>query len=179
MGCHTWFWIPATITQEEAEKLYVKELEYCSLEWAKMLCVWYLPYTYFMIWWSKLTKSKSYYRYLHKEDIYYPFETKEQIGWYINVNYRSCRMVSKGMCKKAIWRRINGHYRYFDDKGAYECSKKYHDVFRVYGYPDVVLTSYEEVVQYLETCENKTIYDSLERVKEFFIEYPKGLITFG
>lgn len=59
---------------------------------------------------------------------------------------------------------------------------KYHDVFRKYGYPDDVLTSYEETIAYIEDPENEVMNiqpNYKEQLKQFWNEFPDGIITFG
>lgn len=81
----------------------------------------------------------------------------------------------------------------FDETGLYkECG--YHDIFRVYGYPDVRLHSYKECESFLnsekvvepnsrkgegfyELGQSKT--ETLTTCKKFYDSHPNALITFG
>ena len=63
----------------------------------------------------------------------------------------------------------------------YEVVDGFHDIFRVYDYPDDVLTSYKETVEYLkkkgyEVCMH---YDTLDNLRKFWKKYPNGIIKFG
>jgi hypothetical protein len=51
------------------------------------------------------------------------------------------------------------------------------DLFRIGGYPDTVLTSYKQTVEY---CKQFNIgEDKLESTYQFFKDHPDGLIQFG
>lgn len=58
---------------------------------------------------------------------------------------------------------------------------EYHDVFRKYGYPEDVLFSMEETIEYIMEPKNKCLLytDTMKRLIEFWTEYPDGCITFG
>lgn len=66
-----------------------------------------------------------------------------------------------------------------------------YDCFRAYGYPDNILRSYEETIEFICTYQYsgihaipgepaiKTFEDTDQKLKLFFARYPCGIITFG
>ena len=77
---------------------------------------------------------------------------------------------------------------YIPEKGLYiECDKEYHDLFRIYGYPNDALFSYAETLEYIKKYEkeNNTIVPLLMNddtgktyLEEFWEKYPDGMINF-
>lgn len=72
-----------------------------------------------------------------------------------------------------------------------ECDENYetiqHDTFRVSNYPDTVLHSYEEYLEFVRNPENGaylnpngSTWDAADaRMKEFWEKYPDGVVRFG
>lgn len=55
-----------------------------------------------------------------------------------------------------------------------------HDIFRIGGYPNDKLTSYEETLKFIDTNQIIVESDTISRLQEFFDSEPKGgLIVFG
>lgn len=65
--------------------------------------------------------------------------------------------------------------------GFYQEADGYHDLFRKYGYPEDMLFSYEDTMDYINNQDNECYtYESTElHLKEFWAEYPNGMIKFG
>ena len=59
-----------------------------------------------------------------------------------------------------------------------------HDIFRRYKYPDDELYSFEDTISYFDNL-NNCCYSSLDResmikrIKEYWKQYPNGMIKFG
>jgi len=159
MGCHTWFYRKIERTQEEAKQSCVKYLKNArNLAWK----IHRKPNNYCGIEWNT---------------------TKEEQLNQINCLNRQIRMVSNNLCKKAVWNNQNDEdlVKYFEDKGLYIEDTGFHDVFRKYGYPDDVLFSIKETLDYIQNKENDcTVYENtIERLNEFWSKYPNGAISFG
>ena len=89
--------------------------------------------------------------------------------------------------KKITIESLYCHFSYDDiilyHKGKfYVDSDEYHDLFRKYGYPDDVLESYQETLDYINNPDNNCIiyYDGCyDKLKEYWEKYPDGIICFG
>lgn len=70
---------------------------------------------------------------------------------------------------------------FIKEKEWYEDVDDFHDLFRKYGYPDDMLFSLEETLEYINDPKNEcTVYEYTEnRLKEFWEKYPDGMIQFG
>lgn len=66
-------------------------------------------------------------------------------------------------------------------RGFYQEVEDYHDVFRKYGYPEDMLFSYAETIDYVNNPTNECFtYDfTLDLLQRFWAEYPSGMIRFG
>ena len=56
---------------------------------------------------------------------------------------------------------------------------EFHNLFRTSCFEDVILTSYEETVKYIEDNNCETFDYTYDKLKEFFEKYPNGVIEFG
>lgn len=56
---------------------------------------------------------------------------------------------------------------------------EYNDLFRIKNYPKKIITSRKNLRQWMGKRYFKLTNEQLERVSEFFREYPGGVITFG
>jgi len=56
---------------------------------------------------------------------------------------------------------------------------EYHDLFRESGYPETVLTSFEETIKYIKEYNCQTFDFTEEKLKLFWCKYPNGRIEFG
>jgi len=92
-------------------------------------------------------------------------------------------MVENNFCQIAVWNHQNDKYltEYIEGKGLYIEDTGFHDVFRKYGYPENKLFSLKETLEYINNPENNcTIYENtIERLEDFWINYPDGFIEFG
>lgn len=68
---------------------------------------------------------------------------------------------------------IKGHY------GLYVDIEKYHDIFRVKNYPTKVIHNRRELRKWMKKKYFELTDYQLEKISEFFREYPDGVITFG
>jgi hypothetical protein len=66
-------------------------------------------------------------------------------------------------------------------KGHGVCKKvpEFHDVFRVKNYPEDILKSLDQTVNFIEANECEVFDDTHDRLKEFWDKYPNGLIYFS
>jgi hypothetical protein len=69
----------------------------------------------------------------------------------------------------------------FSEGNIYLEIEEYHDMFRVYNYPEKELHSLDETIEFISNEENKCqINDySMDSIHEFWKKYPNGLICFG
>lgn len=56
---------------------------------------------------------------------------------------------------------------------------EYHDLFRIGGYPETLLHSYDETIKFIKENDCKTYDYTNEKIKEFWNKYPNGVIDFG
>lgn len=159
MGCHTWFYRKIERTQEEA----------------KQNCLQYLKHSRNLGW--KIYKNPNGYA-----GIDWQVSKEEQLR-YIHLLNRQIRMVSNNLCQKAVWNKQNDKdlVEYFEGKGLYIEDTGFHDVFRKYGYPEDQLLSLEETLNYINNPLNECVIDdkTLDRLNEFWVKYPDGMIEFG
>jgi len=91
---------------------------------------------------------------------------------------RQIRMVENGYCQRAVWNHQPELSEYINN--IFYINSEYHDVFRIGDYPEDVLYSYEECLEYIKQYELKhNIIVDVYRLKEFWDKYPDGIITFG
>lgn len=57
---------------------------------------------------------------------------------------------------------------------------QFYDAFRVLDYPEITLTSYDETIAYIESRKESVYTDdfTFDKLKQFFNEYPDGIISF-
>lgn len=158
MGCHTWFYRKIERTQEEATSICLKKLKKeRNLSW-------------------KIIKNPNY---LSME-----WQSKDwQLKW-IKILNRQIKAVANGFYQRAVWNRQDDDNltQYVDGKGLYIEDTGYHDVFRKYGYPEDKLFSLEETLEYINNPKNQCVLIpdySIEQLKQFWNEYPEGMICFG
>lgn len=74
-----------------------------------------------------------------------------------------------------------GIITFIKGRGWYSECDDYHDVFRKYGYPENMIFSLEETLEYIKDPKNEcVVYDYTERrIREFWEKYPNGMINFG
>ena len=117
---------------------------------------------------------------------YYPEYTKEYLQKKINVFKRQIQMVESGYCKEAVISKGSG-YLYIRGKGCYD-SLNWCDIFRIGGYPENLLFSLDETLEFIEQNKDKIHsyhYNEIskkgwkEQLEDFWKEYPDGMIFFG
>lgn len=151
MGCHTWCYTPIDIPEKEKIKEFLFDL--------------YEDYlNSFNNRWKNIIKNR-----IHKlkED---KISYNLLIEWYFN---RS---------------------GFTEENGKYYTVTEYHDIFRCSDYDAPNLHSFEETLDFIKNNPDKCFGNSCwsedeqkivkldidyETIKEFWIKYPNGLITFG
>lgn len=121
----------------------------------------------------------------------YPEWNKECGERYIPIYERMRRMVEKDLCKLAVCHgySYNDNLTHFSNEKEvfyYEDNTLPHDLFRIGGYPDDLLFSFEETLDFIERYNKKYDYevkfdrlDGMQRLKDFWNEHPDGMIHFG
>ena len=166
MGCHTWFYTKSKNQYDyETAQKYVIE----SYEREIALLKRYLT--------DSLTKDEIEYGCFNIQD------NKENVFNTLQIYERKLRLVSNGFCKVATMTRfsVTGCKEYFISRTKqFYVETKYHDIFRVSNYPNNVLLSLEETLKFIDAHEIRYIHnDYLDRLKQFWLEYPEGVIVFG
>lgn len=164
MGCHTLFYKPYKISLEEAKTLLLEQ---------------------------------------YKQDItYYSSEsTDDAIIETVKALRRGIILLENDLLpEEDIWEDLlklpNGQYaHYVKGKGMF-AEADYHDVFRVWYYPDIELFSFNETIEFINTrlsisrdkvyfADNLNSHKrndkkyALKRLRQFWEEYPNGMICFG
>lgn len=158
MGCHTWFYRKIERTQEEATIRCLKRLKrHRNLYW-------------------KIHKNPNYL------DIDWEISKADNLNR-IRILNRQIKAISNGFYKKALWNRQDDKNltKFIEGKGLYIEDTGYHDIFRKYGYPEDRLFSLEETLEYINNPINECDLrdSSIDRLTQFWQEYPEGIICFG
>lgn len=151
MGCHTWCYKKVERSIEEARRIYLAEAQ-------KFVSGWTSDY----------------------ENGNFFNQTEEEFKKTIAIAERQIRMVEKGLCNVAVMNKQPEMSEFIIGKGFYiECG--YHDIFRIGGYPDVYLFSYDECLAFISNyeIEHNCKVDVQKYLKEFWIDNNDGLISFG
>lgn len=169
MGCHTWFKIPSVIGKENIIQYLKDEHEgYKTQKWWNDGCE--AEYQDIL--------NRGGYDVLNFD---YDFEiNSEEIKDIISYSVHSSHLILK----------IDGEYKLFQT-----CSEFENDEPRINGYPDRIVTSYEDMLDFMKTGfdgeykgkihhfdfyydENR--YDFfMNNIKQFFIKHPDGIIRFA
>lgn len=169
MGCHTWFYKKIEKPSYEEMKQFILKKYYDSVEGL-----------------NKWINNPLDEEYLEMSSVYTEW-TIEYLKQWRDVDLRRIRLIENDYCKVAV---MNKYCSYSDDilvpvnNNIYKDVSGvngYHDVFRKYGYPNDMLFSLEETLNYINNTENEcVIYEnSIELIKKFWNEYPDGMIDFG
>ena len=169
MGCHTWYKIPTAVGKENIIQYLKDELENykkqrwwddeCEAEWQYLL-------------------SKGGFEALNFD---YDFEPNlKEIQDELSYSIHSTHLILK----------VGGEYKLFDT-----CSEFNSDEPRISGYPNRIVTSYEDMVDFIKTgfdgerhgkpyhydfyCDESRYDHVMDRIKQFFIKHPDGIIRFG
>ena len=162
MGCHTWFYKKSNRSIEEARKIFI----------------------------DQTIETIEFYKNVIDNDM--QFEGVDWREWekdgpgvgfienFIKVLYRQIRMVEKGLCNLAVYNK-QPEISFVNEKGFFVEHSDYHDVFRKHGYPEDILYSFDETIDYINNPDNHCTKNDLteERLKEFWKECPDGAIEFG
>ena len=157
MGCHIWCFKRVERTQEEAKQLFLKQKQKDINDWEEIVN-------------NPLDECRVAYKW-----------SQEEIEFTLAVFKRQYRMVENNYCQKAIWNHQPDNVSEYINNVFY-VNSEYHDVFRVMGYPDDTLYSYEECLEFIDNYNKKhntNISVFKERLKEFWDKYPNGIIKFG
>lgn len=155
MGCHTWASYKSNRTIEEARNIWIAKRE-----------KWLVDYQVYI-----------------DDPMKKPFVdiSIEDKLYNISIWKRQLRMIKKRLCTVAMLNDQPEHSYYLPEKGLYIVCKNYHDMFRVRGYPNDQLFSYQECLDFIANYEkvNNTIIEVQDSLKRFWDEYPDGYIHFG
>ena len=187
MGCHTWFYVPyennkELTIQKAQEWLNSKEADYIDDDHRKM-------YQYAIN--AQLCNVCCKLAYL------YPLSCIN-IGWQIYIKIDQHVLNKYNEEHNTNYESL---YSTIEDKDLYELlsSELYGDCPRIGGYPENIIKSYDEMVEFINTgytdedgehydfyhadevlIEDKEALDRvLKVIKEFFTKHPQGVITFG
>ena len=161
MGCHTWFYQKVNRTQEAAIELYLQGIEEDINTW------------------RDTTSIKE----LNIDGIDDNF-----ISFYLSVLERRKRIVSKGLCKRAVWNHYQSDklFEYIDGKGLYIDNNITHDIIRVRDYPEIKFFSFEEMLKWIESQRNAEkantahiTQQEIHTLKEYWNNYPDSMVCFG
>ena len=164
MGCHTWFYakIEPQPTYEEVKQNVINHLEE-KIDFYNEVVNGNLDSEFLEV---------------------YPELTPEFGLKYKSIYERKLQFVKKDLCKKAVY----NNYRLSEDvliinvNGTlYQDIDEYHDLFRKYKYPEDMLFSLKETLEYIEKYKDEIIIyeDTYSMLEEFWEEYPNGMIRFG
>lgn len=163
MGCHTWFYRRIDRTIEEARELFLTEYKKSLKSWEELLN-------------NPADECRVAYGW-----------TQEYCDHYFEVLKRQIRMVEKGLCNVAVMNKQLDHCIYIPGRGLFITDVSMtHNIFRIGGYPEDMLFSFEETIEFIE--KNKEAIsnyrgplqeDTIDRLKKFWEQYPDGMIDFG
>lgn len=188
MGCHTWYY-----------KHYEVDASFEEIQRGVL--------TYYEDGLIEMTDPTHEYYWIYED--YGEQRLKDTIA----IQERTIRRIKNGYCKEAVRNRYtfvledierskfkgtDAHKAslFFYSKGKYykDIDSEFTNGFRVFGYPETILRSYKETIDFilnndkvyfrnsiLESSE-EVLYNrhrAVNRIKEFWDKYPKGIIRFG
>jgi hypothetical protein len=172
MGCHTWFH-----TKSDPQPSY-EEVREKLIKLFQQEKDWYFAHANGTIF---------------EEDAWL-FEGKDQkeSEYFAKVMDRYIRRLENRTCKIATMRRVwmIGNFYYCEKNGQiYSEVDKHHDLFRIGGYPNDELLSFEETLKFIEDNEDRIAFgpmptdygknEVIRRLQLFWDEFPEGMIRFG
>lgn len=173
MSCHTWFYRKVEVSYEEAKKSLIKKLN-------KNIKVCQE--------WIDNPNGKDY---LEIKE-FYPEWTIGYLYNQVEVDKRKISIIKKDLCKVAVMFKYEHKGQltcFIEGRGVYVCYDNLpHDLFRLGGYPDDNLFSYEQTVDFIENHKDQIYYyhdnkvtgeDCFDALKRFWTDYPEGMIQFG
>lgn len=171
MGCHTWFF-----TKVDPQPTYEQVRE-------KLLSHYHIEMGFYQ---RHVSNTLA-------EDELFLFEdrTIESSEYAISVIQRWISRVEKRLCQVATMRHGAGtmndtfcerDHQFYTEVGL-------HDVFRIGGYPNDELLSFEDTMEFFEKNDDKIFWGgaptvigkeaTIEIIREFWNKYPNGMIHFG
>jgi len=149
MGCHTWCYKKERdISNEELIKEIIKGL-------------------------SSQAEYSERYLYEHPSNKDVEKDLKNQLR-ILNL-FKDGKISSESVISRAYNDLNRCEFLYHD--GSFYKETEYHDIFRIGGYPEDMLTSFEETNVFIK--ENMCYSIDYERLVKFWEEYPEGLLEFG
>lgn len=175
MGCHTWFSVPYKTDKEEILKLaqhWLNKADHVSVGHKKM------------------------YQYAIENEIIEPvcelasYETDSshdvETEWILYKDIKNYSIEKYNLENDTTIDK-------YDDEACKKANIEYYsNEPRIGGYPDVIVKSYKEMVKFMETgftdaegkhhafrYEENRKEAFMEGIKKFFINHPKGIISFG
>lgn len=183
MGCHTWFYIPIEfeITEKEVLDQYRKTAEWSYTLAVKELKLRGVNFVYDTEVYDELAISNK-----HVERLRYTWtdssidDIKEHMKVHLD-SYYSLDTPEGIQDAYNSYEFDDGIIRYYNGKFYEHTKDSPYDLFRVGNYPEIVLTSYVDAIEYIKSLDDKVIvYDfTYEKLQEFFNTYPEGIIDFG
>lgn len=174
MGCHTWFKIPILTDKSEILKVAQESLD----NWVKEKWV--------------TDSERQMYQYAIDNELITPVCSLAASLLEGSEEKDNEWIIYKDPSKVSIERYNKEHGTSFEYSHELPVEDKkliefYPDCPRIGGYPETIITNYEEMVKFVKsgyTDENKEHYtfsdaEDLSHIKEFFIKHPDGIITFG
>lgn len=158
MGCHTWFYKKSELTLDECIHQAKNKMRE-GLVWSS---VYLLDIS----------------GHVEIDGGNHPFSEKELKDW-DKYNTRVLSWLEKGWIRDAAYNLL-GDGMYFRGNYYVDCGE-FHDLFRLGGYPEDILLSLDETLNFIENNKaNIHLYDySIEKLKLFWEKYPNGNIHFG
>ncbi len=172
MGCHTWFSVPY-ITDKET--IIQKAKDYLSSNESSWLS----------------ESKKQMYQYAIDAELVDPvcelaYPNHQNYGWDIYMDIKEYSLIE--------YNKKNGTNYGLYDREFYDNPEieSYSDEPRIGGYPETVIKSYDELIEFMKTGYTDKngkhfdfYYDEsrketfMNQIKSFFNKHPKGIITFG
>jgi len=171
MGCHTWFSVPYKTDKKEIIEMAQKSLD----EWKECS-----------------DSDRQMYQYAIDMELVNPVCNlasggNKNIGWKLYKDVQDWDLDNYN-----IDHGTNYDSRYHPDVYDKIDLESYSDEPRIGGYPDKVITSYQEMLDFMKTgfvdeegIHHNFYYDEgryptfMKGIQEFFIKHPDGIITFG
>jgi len=165
MGCHTWFKTKSKYSLEEIRQIWIQQQKKWIQQWE--------DYTF-----NPELKEK-------RLEIFTTEKTQKEFEYYLEVYKRQLRKVESGHVKYSfVDNLLEGTdegilYEYYNDTIFVDNRTMPHDIFRIGGYPEDLLFSYDDTIKFIQ--KNNIEYDDimLNKLKKFWDENPIGLIRFG
>ncbi|BBI90470.1 hypothetical protein HYO65_gp078 [Tenacibaculum phage PTm1] len=157
MGCHIWFSTPL-----DKQPTYEEAKEFVIGEYATLI---------------DYTKNEIE---LFGEDFKPYGMPNSDAKFLLKLFERQLRMIEAGYCKEAVLNKFaefsDGVYKI--ENILYKTLDGIHDVFRVGGYPSDILRDYEQVLTFCKGRSVDLTAEQRETLKQFYKDYPSGIITF-